>query len=96
MTKLTDYIEQQENNSKPLNKYVVKLLWRVLSKIDPEKGELTFSDKEALEDAQTCDRIALFKRRAECLALRAEFFLTCSDNFSHKGQIGLYPSNIVL
>ena len=40
MTKLTDYLEQQQgNNSKPLNKYVVKLLWRVLSKIDPEKGE---------------------------------------------------------
>ena len=64
MTKLTDYLEQQQGiDGKPLNKYVVKLLWRVLSKIDPEKGELTFSDKEALEDALTCDSVADIAKR---------------------------------
>ena len=64
MTKLTDYIEQQQgNDGKPLNKYVVKLLWRVLNKIDPEKGELTFSDKEALEDALTCDSVTDIAKR---------------------------------
>ena len=64
MTKLTDYLEQQQGiDGKPLNKYVVKLLWRVLSKIDPEKSELTFSDKEALEDALTCDSVADIAKR---------------------------------
>ena len=63
MTKLTDYLEQQQRNEKPLNKYVVKLLWRVMGKIDPEKGELTFSDKEALEDALTCDSVADIAKR---------------------------------
>lgn len=63
MTKLTDYLEQQQRNEKPLNKYVVKLLWRVMGKIDPEKGELTFSDKEALEDALTCVSVSEIAKR---------------------------------
>ena len=64
MANLSDYIGQQDkNNSKPLNGYVIKLLWRVLGKIDPDKAELTFSDKEALEDALTCDSVADIAKR---------------------------------
>ena len=50
MAKLTDHIEK-EQSLQDYSRYVVKLLWRVIGKIDPE--ELSFNDKDALEDVFT-------------------------------------------
>ena len=42
MAKLTDHIEEEQSRQ-DYSSYVVKLLWRVIGKIDPEK--LSFNDK---------------------------------------------------
>jgi len=60
MTKLTDYLEKEQQTEKPnkrLNRYIIKLLWQVIGKIDPDTVDLSFKDKEALEDLLVYDSI---------------------------------------
>ena len=60
MAKLTDHIEEEQSRQ-DYSSYVVKLLWRVIGKIDPEK--LSFNDKEAIEDILQFSSVAEIAKR---------------------------------
>lgn len=60
MAKLIDHIEEEQSRQ-DYSSYVVKLLWRVIGKIDPEK--LSFNDKEAIEDILQFSSVAEIAKR---------------------------------
>lgn len=60
MAKLTDHIEEEQSRQ-DYSSYVVKLLWRVIGKIDPEV--LSFNDKEAIEDILQFSSVAEIAKR---------------------------------
>ena len=60
MAKKKDHIEE-EQSIQDYSSYVVKLLWRVIGKIDPEV--LSFNDKEAIEDILQFSSVAEIAKR---------------------------------
>lgn len=60
MAKLTDHIEEEQSRQ-DYSSYVVKLLWRVIGKIDPDK--LSFTEKEAIEDILQFSSVAEIAKR---------------------------------
>lgn len=60
MAKQIDHIEEEQYRQ-DYSSYVVKLLWRVIGKIDPEK--LSFNDKEAIEDILQFSSVAEIAKR---------------------------------
>ena len=60
MAKKKDYIGEEQSRQ-DYSSYVVKLLWRVIGKIKPE--DLSFKDKDALEDILTFQSVSDIARR---------------------------------